>query len=59
MWTHTSSPAAAPPKKLQPPCWKNSYGSSLMVFMMGPQFKLTGPSLRGMSTELVVMFQRG
>lgn len=23
-----------------------------MVFMMGPQFRLTGPSLRGMSTEL-------
>ena len=23
-----------------------------MVFMMGPQFRLTGPSLSGMSTEL-------
>ena len=25
-----------------------------MVFMMGPQFKLTGPSARGMSTELII-----
>ena len=47
-----TSSAAVPPRNDHPPCWKNSYGSSLMVFMMGPQFKLTGPSLRGMSTEL-------
>ncbi len=46
----TSSPV--PPKNVQPPPRKNSYGLSLIVFMMGPQFRLTGPSASGMSTEL-------
>jgi len=45
--------ASPPPRKLlQPPCWKKSYGLSLIVFMMGPQFKLTRPSPSGISTEL-------
>ena len=48
---HTSTPVA-PPRKDQPSCWKNSKGFSLICFMMGPQFKLTGPSLIGISTEL-------
>src|SRR5882757_9665086 len=47
----TSTPVA-PPRKDQPSCWKNSKGFSLICFMMGPQFKLTGPSLIGISTEL-------
>lgn len=50
MGNRTSAPP--PPRKLHPPCWKKSYGLSLIVFMIGPQFKLTGPSLNGMSTEL-------
>ena len=57
MEKHTSPPP--PPRKLQPPCWKKSYGLSLIVFMMGPQFKLTGPSLGGMSTELGNITTRG
>ena len=44
---HTSSPA--PPRKLQPPAWKNSYGLSLMLFMIVAQFKLIDDSARGMS----------
>lgn len=47
----TSTPVA-PPRNDQPSCWKNSKGFSLICFMMGPQFKLTGPSLIGISTEL-------
>ena len=45
----TSTPVA-PPRKVQPSCWKNSF----ICFMMGPQLKLTGPSLRliGISTEV-------
>ena len=39
-------------RKPQPPSLKNSYGSSLTVFMMACQLRLTGPSEKGMSTEL-------
>lgn len=39
-------------KKLHPPSLKKSWGSSLTVFMIAAQLRLTGPSENGMSTEL-------
>jgi hypothetical protein len=45
--------ALPPPRKVrQPPSRKNSYGFSLIVFMIDPQLRLTGPSPRGISQEL-------
>lgn len=45
-------------RKPQPPSLKKSYGSSLTVFMMACQLRLTGPSEKGMSTELRVVRAR-
>lgn len=51
---HTLSEPSTPvpPKKVHPPSRKNSSGLSLIVFMIWPQFKFTGPSAIGISTEL-------